>query len=258
MCFYAVRFSWHSLSSLLPLDVARYQLLPGTRQPPAAEAHADGSGLRLWLECEAGFVLWNVPWETLKVRSRRSSFSLSSSPVMPRTSQIRSPTFFQTLLDLHLGGSPALHSSGAAAMREIWNDPSCSEDQCGCVSVVELIMEISQFLQLKCKWMWGVQDSTRIQCVSHNDLQEPLEPGMGDLYRRPRFIASRRMRTTPPLTAEPAQYITVPTIANNHRLDVWGSWHSISLAVTTRWKDEGSYMTGGDYRSWAHWASPGS
>lgn len=61
------------------------------------------------------------------------------------------------------------------------------------------------------------------------------------------------MRTTVPLTAKPVQYITIPTLANNHAPDIWARWHSISHVVTAKWKYGGSNMTRTVYRSWAHW-----
>lgn len=60
------------------------------------------------------------------------------------------------------------------------------------------------------------------------------------------------MRTSALLTAGPAPYITISTLVNNRELDILGWRHSIRHAVTTKWKDEGSYMTGAEHRSWAN------
>ena len=96
--------------------------------------------------------------------------------------------------------------------KKIWSDLS-GGDCCGCISAVELIMEIVRFLK------WNVNDCAGFKTAAEYNAfpvmisMSPQSPGMWDLYHRPRSIANRLMRTTALLTAEPAQYITISCVS---------------------------------------------
>lgn len=138
-------------------------------------------------------------------------------------------------------------------MRKIWSDPS-DVDYSGCISAVELIMEIVLFFNWnvnECAWFKTAAEYNAFPVM----ISRSLKARECEIYTvlPPRFIANRLMRTTVPLTAKPVQYITISTLANNHAPDIWARWHSISHVVTAKWKYGGSNMTRTVYRSWAHW-----
>lgn len=64
------------------------------------------------------------------------------------------------------------------------------------------------------------------------------------------------MRTTAPLAAQPAPYITIAVSANNHGLTLSGDGTPSGRRRQQEWNDDGGYMKRAGDGSHAHWALP--
>lgn len=133
----------------------------------------------------------------------------------PRTSKKKKKNINQLFIIWNIirsgGGQMRQRFPAWRRCKKIWSDLS-DGDCCGCISAVEMIMEIVQFLK------WNVNDCAGFKTAAEYNAfpvmisMSPQSPGKWDLYHRPRSIANRLMRTTALLTAEPAQYITISRV----------------------------------------------